>query len=98
MASSIILFPGNCYAAYSASKAYVIKFTEALQAEYRNTGITIQCIKPGFVQTAMNASTVGSLSRLTDTDAIKYSSVAVRTLGYTNNTYGHWSHGFQVIS
>lgn len=32
---------------YSGTKAYVDKFTEGLEYEYRSRGVTIQCILPG---------------------------------------------------
>lgn len=32
---------------YSATKAYVDKFTEGLEVEYSKKGIVIQCILPG---------------------------------------------------
>jgi len=43
--------PGQ--ANYSASKAAVIGFTKAVAREYAHSGITVNAVAPGFIQTAM---------------------------------------------
>lgn len=47
---------GSCETAYSASKAAVIGFTRALAKELAPSHIRVNCIAPGFVDTAMNAA------------------------------------------
>lgn len=42
-------------ALYSASKAAVIALTEALSSELGRSGIRVNCIAPGVIDTAMNA-------------------------------------------
>lgn len=44
----------SCEAVYSASKAAVIGFTKALAKEVAPSGITANCIAPGFISTSMN--------------------------------------------
>lgn len=44
-------FPG--FTAYAASKAALISFTEAYAAETKDTGIRVNCISPGSVDTPM---------------------------------------------
>jgi 3-oxoacyl-[acyl-carrier protein] reductase len=52
--SSVVGLMGNAgQANYAASKAGMIGFTKALAQELASRGITVNCIAPGFIQTAM---------------------------------------------
>ena len=46
----------SCETHYSASKAAVRGFTMALAKELGPSGITVNCIEPGVIETDMNAS------------------------------------------
>ena len=52
VASLAAFMPGPFMAAYYASKAYVLSFSQALSEELRGTGVTVTALCPGPVTTA----------------------------------------------
>ena len=51
LASTAAFLPGPQMAAYYASKAYVLSFSQALSYELRATGVTVTCLCPGPTKT-----------------------------------------------
>ena len=51
----------SCEVAYSASKAGLRGFTMALAKELGPSGITVNCVEPGVINTDMNSCLDGSI-------------------------------------
>ncbi len=51
VASTAAFQPGPLMSVYFASKAYVLSFSQALDEELRNTGVTVTCLCPGTTHT-----------------------------------------------
>lgn len=51
LASQMAFQPTPYFAAYAASKAFVLSFSEALASELRGTGVRVTAVAPGFVST-----------------------------------------------
>lgn len=77
VASTAAFQPGPLMAVYYATKAYVLSFSEALDEELRNTGVSVTCLCPGatatnFAETAM----VGNSKLFTKVGVAKADEVA----------------------
>src|SRR5262249_21271393 len=55
VASITGFFPGPFWSVYSASKAYVLSFSEALANELAGTGVTVTALCPGATATELAA-------------------------------------------
>ena len=53
MSSVLGLYGGSCETAYSATKGAVIAFTRALAKELGPSGIRVNCVAPGVIETEM---------------------------------------------
>lgn len=80
--------------AYSGTKAYIDFFTQGLEWEYRDEGITFQCLAPSFV--VSNISKIRKPSFMVPTpDA--YVKSALGRLGIESRTTGYWTHDLLML-
>jgi short-subunit dehydrogenase len=64
MGSTAAFVPGPLMAAYYASKAYVLSFSEAIADELRGTGVTVTVLCPGATETGFQKRADMENSRL----------------------------------
>lgn len=63
VASTAALAGGAGVAAYSASKAAVVRLTESLAAELAGSGVRVNCVLPGTIDTAANRAAMPDADR-----------------------------------
>lgn len=63
MASLLSFQGGYTIPAYTASKSAVMGFTKALANEWAVQGVNVNCIAPGYMETAMNTAIIDDESR-----------------------------------
>lgn len=81
--------PAPTITVYSASKAFVDKFSKDLAAEYQKDGIIVQSVLPGFVVSNMTKLKKDSLiAPMPD----KFVESALSQVGFTNYTTGYIVH------
>ncbi|MFI5120244.1 MAG: SDR family NAD(P)-dependent oxidoreductase [Thermoanaerobaculia bacterium] len=56
VASTAAFLPVPYFAAYAASKAFILSFTHALHEEARKDGVTVTCLCPGYTKTNFHAA------------------------------------------
>lgn len=89
ISSGIASVPFPMYTLYAASKVFVERFSQALQAEYKDKGVIIQAVSPFGVSTQMAAYQQANLVTLSPEDFVE------RSLQYIkagDKTYGSICH------
>ena len=78
-------------------QTYLDYFSRALEFEYRDSGITVQCLTPFYVATRMTrySETLSKTNFFIPT-AASFAHSAVKTLGYSSRTTGYFPHTIQV--
>ncbi|XP_068614114.1 17-beta-hydroxysteroid dehydrogenase type 3-like [Brachionichthys hirsutus] len=85
ISSGIASIPFPMYTLYAASKVFVERFSQSLQAEYKSKGIIIQVVAPFGVSTRMTAYQETNMVTLTPEDFVKSSLQFIRA---GDKTYG----------
>nr|XP_019610373.1 PREDICTED: very-long-chain 3-oxoacyl-CoA reductase-B-like [Rhinolophus sinicus] len=77
---------------YSASKAFVRSFSQAVGAEYFSQGVIVQTVSPSVVDTNMTRPMKFQQLRVSPEDFVRQ---ALDTVGLTSQTFGCFSHAIQ---
>ncbi|XP_065335671.1 inactive hydroxysteroid dehydrogenase-like protein 1 [Cloeon dipterum] len=81
---------------YGATKAYVDSFSDALCNECKGTGVTVQTLTPGYINTQMvKYSPNLKAGGLMVPSAQVFAANAISTLGVNDKTTGYWCHGIE---
>ncbi|EDW32744.1 GL18340 [Drosophila persimilis] len=89
LSSTAGVIPNPLLSVYSATKAFVNKFSDDLQTEYKDHGILIQSVQPGFVATNMSKIRKASVFAPSPETYVKS---ALSTLGIASQTAGYLPH------
>ncbi|NP_001315991.1 very-long-chain 3-oxoacyl-CoA reductase-like [Poecilia reticulata] len=95
ISSEMGLRPHPLVALYSASKTFVIHFSQSLHAEYKSVGITVQCVTPFMVSTNMTNNLKVNLF-VKSAPGFVYD--ALNTVGHSTFTSGCLSHALQSVA
>lgn len=86
--------PNPLLSVYSATKAFVDKFSDDLQVEYKRKNIIIQSVLPGFV--ASNMSKIKKPTWMSPSPD-RYVRSAIRTVGISGRTTGYYPHAIMKL-
>nr|XP_055023972.1 17-beta-hydroxysteroid dehydrogenase type 3 isoform X3 [Misgurnus anguillicaudatus] len=89
VSSGIAKIPCPLYTLYAASKVFVERFSQGLQAEYRSKGIIIQTVAPFGVSTSMTFHQKPDLVTFSAEDFVRSS---LKYLRAGDQTYGSITH------
>ncbi|XP_051278420.1 17-beta-hydroxysteroid dehydrogenase type 3 isoform X1 [Dicentrarchus labrax] len=89
ISSGIATIPFPLYTLYAASKVFVERFSQGLQAEYKDKGIIIQTVAPFGVSTRLSGYQPINMVTLSPEDFVKYSLQYIRAGDKTNGSVCH---------
>ncbi|XP_069555646.1 17-beta-hydroxysteroid dehydrogenase type 3 isoform X1 [Brachyistius frenatus] len=98
ISSGIASIPFPLYTLYAASKVFVERFSQGLQAEYSDKGITIQTVAPFGVSTRMAGYQQINIVTLSPEDFVKNSLQYLRAGDKTNGSVCHIFLGWLLQS
>ncbi|XP_058820893.1 17-beta-hydroxysteroid dehydrogenase type 3-like [Topomyia yanbarensis] len=84
---------------YSATKAFMASFSNALREELADFGIECQTVTPYFVATSMTEELrVDRFLRIISSDVETYGKFLTMIVGKTAQTTGYWLHGLTLTA
>ncbi|XP_041793704.1 testosterone 17-beta-dehydrogenase 3 [Chelmon rostratus] len=89
ISSGIASIPFPLYTLYAASKVFVERFSQGLQAEYKDKGVIIQAVAPFGVSTRMAAFQKTNMVMLSPEIFVKYSMQYLKAGDKTNGSVCH---------
>ncbi|CAG7819503.1 unnamed protein product [Allacma fusca] len=89
MASLSAITPTPLMSLYGASKAFMDKLTRDLVTEYKDTGIIVQSLLPGYVATNMSRIRISSYTAPSPNE---YTQVALKTIGLQTRSAAYPPH------
>uniref|UniRef100_A0A3Q1HAL5 Hydroxysteroid (17-beta) dehydrogenase 3 n=1 Tax=Acanthochromis polyacanthus TaxID=80966 RepID=A0A3Q1HAL5_9TELE len=89
ISSGIATIPFPLYTLYAASKVFVERFSQGLQAEYKDKGIIMQAVAPFGISTRMAGYQQTNTVTLSPEDFVKSSLLYVRAGDKTNGSVCH---------
>lgn len=93
---SVVVPSYPLFAVYASTKAYVAQFSRSLDVEYKDKGIDVQCVAPGYVNTRMVHEAVRTWSNwLFNPSAERYAKATVRHIGYDPISVPFYPHFLQ---
>uniref|UniRef100_A0A3Q3L507 Hydroxysteroid (17-beta) dehydrogenase 3 n=1 Tax=Labrus bergylta TaxID=56723 RepID=A0A3Q3L507_9LABR len=98
MSSGVASVPFPLYTLYAASKVFVERFSQALQAEYKDKGIIIQAVSPFGVSTRMAAYAEINFVTLSPEGFVKSSLQYIRAGDKTHGSICHMVLGWLLQS
>ncbi|CAJ1069008.1 testosterone 17-beta-dehydrogenase 3 [Xyrichtys novacula] len=98
ISSGVASVPFPLYTLYAASKVFVERFSQALQAEYKDKGVIIQAVSPFGVSTRMAGYQKSNLVTLTPEAFVQSSLQYVRAGDKTYGSICHMILGWLLLS
>ncbi|XP_040898980.1 testosterone 17-beta-dehydrogenase 3 isoform X2 [Toxotes jaculatrix] len=98
ISSGVASIPFPLYTLYAASKVFVERFSQGLQAEYKDKGIIIQAVAPFGVSTRMASYQKTNIVTLSPEDFVKSSLQYLKAGDKTNGSVYHIIMGWLLQS
>ncbi|XP_038564949.1 hydroxysteroid (20-beta) dehydrogenase 2 [Micropterus salmoides] len=95
ISSEVGIRPQPLLSLYSATKIFVIYFSQCLHAEYKSKGIIVQCVAPFLVSTNMTKNVTVNCFVKTASGFVRE---ALNTVGHSSYTSGCLSHALQNMA